>query len=336
VATSKTPMRKIARIAYNSSRWNHPTGEARKSEAPGTYNYENGFGHEDWLFRSDWLLNGWRYGFIQGVNRSRLRNQGPIDLTVYTIEPKKGPRFVANIHNLEFLSDEQAKDAVDSFRKSGWLKIMQNEVKEVDGKAEALGDPQWVKEILNVRFRWDEVDFFPENSFAESNDQWLKNRHRYQLYDFKDVDTERVEKTLRVRLGSQVLPKIRPIFRRGSHGIVYTPEHLKMQAKLLEKLQKVYGKEQVLVEQNFVDATVQTAKEIILYEIKTDLEPKSVIRHALGQILEYAYYPPRKNNLPTRLVIVGRSELKPADKEYLKFLKDECLLQLEYEVITLE
>jgi hypothetical protein len=103
-------MHKLARISYNSSEWRKPTGEAQKYEAPGTYNYQNGFGHEDWLFRSDWLLDGWRYAFIQGVNKARLKylNQ-PIDLTLYTIDSEKRCRFVANVYSLDGWTSCNAK-----------------------------------------------------------------------------------------------------------------------------------------------------------------------------------------------------------------------------------
>lgn len=66
-------MSKITRMAYNSSGWQHPTGDARREEASGTYNSDNGFGHEDWLFRSEWQIEGWRYAFLQGVNKSHAK-----------------------------------------------------------------------------------------------------------------------------------------------------------------------------------------------------------------------------------------------------------------------
>ena len=59
---------------------------------------------------------------------------------------------------------------------------------------------------------------------------------------------------------------------------------------------------------DFVDVRVQTGTEIVLYEIKCDQQPRSVIRHALGSILEYAYHPVRNHQLPVRLCIVGRCE----------------------------
>jgi len=60
-------MSKITRIAYNSAGWRKPTGEASKHESAGSYNQQFGFGHEDWLFRHEWLIDGWRYAFIQGI-----------------------------------------------------------------------------------------------------------------------------------------------------------------------------------------------------------------------------------------------------------------------------
>ena len=46
-------MKRLAGISFNSSDWRRPTDEAREYETPGTYNYKQGFGHEDWLFRSE-------------------------------------------------------------------------------------------------------------------------------------------------------------------------------------------------------------------------------------------------------------------------------------------
>ncbi len=69
----KNMMHKLTRISYNSAHWQKPKGEARELEAPHTYNRAFGFGNEDWLFRSEWLIDGWRYAFLQGVNKGRQK-----------------------------------------------------------------------------------------------------------------------------------------------------------------------------------------------------------------------------------------------------------------------
>src|SRR3546814_3124822 len=72
-----------------------------------------------------------------------------------------------------------------------------------------------------------------------------------------------------------------------------------------------------------------------LYEIKSDLEPRTVIREALGQILEYAFHPRRQHVLPLRLIIVGRCELRAEDGAYLDRLRANFGLPIEYRSVSI-
>ncbi len=326
---------RLARIAYNSSGWQHPTGEAGAQESGETYNAQNNFGHEDWLFRAEWVLDGWRYAFIQGLNKGRESYLGqPLNVTLYTIQPDKRRRLVATIYGLESLGDEQANDALKIFRDKGWLKTMQDEVRAIGGKAEALGAPEWAPNVLNVRFRQDGVDPHPPDTFL-ADDEWLQNRRRYMLYKLERADRTRIEQTHVGRRGTQNAPDTNTLFRRGTKPMSYTPEHARMQTKLLAELQTEYGNEHVWLETDYVDARVETDKELIFFEIKSDLDPRAVIRQALGQILEYAYHPVREGRRPDRLVIVGRTALAAEDSAYLDRLCKEFTLPLSYRVVTL-
>ena len=100
-------------------------------------------------------------------------------------------------------------------------------------------------------------------------------------------------------------------------------------------LSKEYPKAKALREQYFIDVSVQTEQELILFEIKSDLEPRTVIRQALGQILEYAYHPNRSHALPVQLVIVGRRPLTASDADYLKYLTTRFSLPLSYRVVEI-
>ena len=326
---------RLARIAFNSSGWKRPTGEAGEHESGETYNAQNKFGHEDWLFRSEWVLDGWRYAFIQGLNKGRETYLGQsLNVTLYTIQPDKRRRLVSTIYGLESLSVVQAQDALNAFRAKGWLKIMQDEVKTIGGNAEALGAPEWAPNVLNVRFRLTNTELhLPDTFLTES--EWIQNRHRYILYKFEEADRQQIEKSDSGRRGTQEAPEIRQLFRRGTKPIEYAPEHARMQAKLLEELQNEYGKAHVWLEKDFVDACVETDKELIFYEIKSDLDPRAVIRQALGQILEYAFHPARVGRCPDSLVIVGRTELGSDDEIYLKSLCEKFNLPLHYRVVAI-
>lgn len=64
------------------------------------------------------------------------------------------------------------------------------------------------------------------------------------------------------------------------------------------------------------------------YEIKTRNSGLSNIREGLGQILEYALVDKKVN--PNKLIIIGPSELKPFELEYLKKLKSTISIPLEF------
>jgi hypothetical protein len=329
-------MQRITRISYNSSEWQRPTGDARKYEVAGTYNHENGFGHEDWLFRSDWLINGWRYAFLQGVNKSHkklVKEALPVDVTLFTVHPDKKRRYVASIRAVECLSDQQAEDALREFKTRGWLSIMQQEILAVRGNASALGAAKWAKHVLNVRFRLENVTFFPANTFASADDP-VQKLMRYLLYDEAKIGAEARSRANRRNAGSSELPVTKSFKRRAVAEVECTPEHARMQAKLMRELHTEYPEAQVVRERDFIDVSVQTDAELLLFEIKSDLEPRTVIRQALGQILEYAFHPTRHHAQPVRLVIVGRRVLSTMDKAYLRRLQEDFRLPLEYRVVS--
>jgi hypothetical protein len=121
----------LARLSYNSGDWLRPTKDAQANEEEGTYNEEHGYGHEDWLFRYDWMIDGWRHGFVQAVNHSHARLVAlgePFDLTLFTIDDQKRRRYVARIYAVECLSDADADWALAEFKRRGWYQTMLDEI----------------------------------------------------------------------------------------------------------------------------------------------------------------------------------------------------------------
>jgi hypothetical protein len=247
--------RVLARITHNTEDWRKPSKKPAGLESSETYSAKHGFGHEEWLFRTEWQIDGWRYAFIEGFNKSRHAYiGGPLDVTLFT--------------------------------------------------------------------------FLPEND-------WIKKRHRYLLYKFPDPERDELERSVLGRRGSQELPDARPLFRRGTKPVQYDPQHEKMQARLMAELRREYGTKHVIREQDFVDVRVETDEELIFFEIKSDLAPRTVIRRALGQILEYAYQPSRSGRGPDHLVIVGRTALGREDEVYLEQLRNRFKLPIAYRLITI-
>jgi len=330
-------MHKLARISYNSCGWLKPTGDARKYEAPGTYNHEHGFGHEDWLFRAEWQVDGWRYAFIEGVNKSHRRlveAREPVDLTLFTIQPDRRRRYVATIRAVECLDGRQAADALSAFRERGWLGTMLDEIAKAGGNAAALGNAEWAKHVLNVRFRLENLARFDPDEFVLADDPVMR-LNRYTLYDLAAPTQKSSAASPRRRRGEETAPAGHPFLRRATAPVECTPEHARMQAKLLTELRAEFPAARIVREEDFVDVTLGTETELLLFEIKSDLEPRVVIRKALGQLLEYAFHPQREHPLPPRLVIVGRCPLTSTDKRYVEHLRNNFSLPLEYRVVPL-
>lgn len=146
----------VARLAYNSHHWRRPATAAEVQEAGDTYRSENGFGHEDWLFRDEWQLDGWRYAFVQGVNSSRaklLRESTPFNLRLFTMRASGDRRAVAEIRGVECLDDEAAETAVAAYKRLGWLNTMRAEIAAAGGRPAALEETGYAPHMLNLRYR---------------------------------------------------------------------------------------------------------------------------------------------------------------------------------------
>ena len=70
------------------------------------------------------------------------------------------------------------------------------------------------------------------------------------------------------------------------------------------------------------------------YEIKTSTSPRNCLRDALGQLLEYAYWPGAQE--ATRLIICGESPLDDDGNKYLSELKRRFQLPIDYQHIAIE
>lgn len=172
------------RLAYNSQHWRRPATAAEVQEAGDTYRNENGFGHEDWLFRDEWQLDGWRYAFVQGVNNSRarlLREGKPFNLRLFTMPAPGDRRAVAEIRDVECLDDRAAEVAVAAYEELGWLDTMRAEVAAAGGRPEALDETGQASHILNLRYRIDNLSMLDADTPLPPDDP-VHRLKRYGLY----------------------------------------------------------------------------------------------------------------------------------------------------------
>ncbi len=83
-----------------------------------------------------------------------------------------------------------------------------------------------------------------------------------------------------------------------------------------------------------IDLALKLGNEFTYYEIKVGETAQHCIRQAIGQLLEYSYWP--EGRRAARLVIVGEPELKAYERKYLKDLRKEFRLPLYYEQFDMQ
>ena len=79
---------KFCRICWNTAGLQSPTGTA--TDGPDSYYGEHGFGHEEWLFNCDWLIDGYRHGFLQPIGKCFSRYTGHnCSILLYALTPER-------------------------------------------------------------------------------------------------------------------------------------------------------------------------------------------------------------------------------------------------------
>lgn len=113
--------------------------------------------------------------------------------------------------------------------------------------------------------------------------------------------------------------------------------HNVLQKALYDKLVGTYGADNIRTELasgvgTLIDMVVRHVGEFWFYEIKTAHSPRACLRQAIGQLLEYTFWPGAQE--ATRLIVVGESPLDDEGLEYLRTLRERFSLPIEYEQIA--
>jgi len=121
-------------------------------------------------------------------------------------------------------------------------------------------------------------------------------------------------------------------FERSAQTVEKTLRHNQIQSALFEHLQFInrdsVSGEQSTTNGTFIDVAVRQGGKYTYYEIKTGKSPQACIREALGQLLEYSYWPDAQP--ATLLVIVGEPPLDENARAYLETLQKQFSLPVEY------
>lgn len=315
--------RRYCKVCFNENGWVSPTGSAEEGN---TYYSANGFGHEEWLFRYEWCINGMKYGFLQPFTNRLSTWQGKtFALKLYTIH-KGITEFVGTISKVYVPEDDELAATYSKFVENGWLDIMKDEVRAVDGNVDALGG-NVPNLVLNARFDPSDVFLFKRNERPLIPPNSAPNKAiYYNLYHDDDATYEQTTSDpdkLTVKKREEVQYK-----RVAQEGTTVDPVHVRLQNRLYDWLCDRHGAKAVGYEIDNVDLRVTLPNDVTFFEIKTNATAKLCIRNALGQLIEYTSYPAAAR--ANRWIVVGDKKPVERDLTYLKHLRDTFDLRIFY------
>lgn len=328
---------RLARICWNSDGWIKPSGENGKSKLLGTHEKENGFGHEEWLFDTSKLIDGYHYSFLEPIYKHQETFEGKnFHIGLYTINYETKKRYwLGFINNVEVVRTQDAEKIKAKYELDGWYKEMINQLKEVNAKAESINS--WNDgQLFNIRYRPENLKIVNYEPIPE--DHPIYNISRYTFIKSQSIITSfllnEYDNTIFIaRPGEPTGSDENSSHQRAPKMVQVKKKHLEIQKKLLRFLRENFGDDNVTWEFNTesrtqVDIARKDGNHLYFYEIKTYPSLRTSIREAFGQLIEYAHWSERLETID--LIIVTDLPIDDSSKRYISYLRDNYNIPISY------
>jgi hypothetical protein len=341
VKSNKEPPKeaKIARITWNTNKWVKPSGPLGKSSNE-SYEKENGFGHEEWLFDGDKTINGMKYGFLEPINKFSTKYEGHVfDISLYSIDGRsKKTYWITTLKDVEVIKPEESKKVLEHYKEKGWYDEMKSDLNSLNINPTKLD--KWLEEdsslLFNIKFPATQIhDIGEPIPMAESD---IPKISRYILMGILNSTQQKYKDILKqgfsFESGSEGIDSLASKSNRRTEQreIEFPLKHNEIQRKFLKFLQKNYGNtikcECKAYGASRIDITQKTDTGYIFYEIKTYNNIKTSLRESIGQLFEYCFYP--KVQEAEKIVLV--SDIAPSDEViiYIKHIKKYIKIPFSY------
>jgi hypothetical protein len=334
---------KIARICWNSNHWVTPSGREGKSLNEESYEYITGFGHEEWNFGTEKLIDGYVYGFLQQFNtKSPIHVGKRYNIHLYSIQKIKSNEnvkwWLGKVNSIEVISKEESKRICSIYKSNGWYHKMMSDlqINNVDTKAFTETDPEI---LVNIRYKVKDIELLDSPVEMVPNDPAIPSFY-YNLLNFSQapVLSGANDDGFVFRAGHNP-GKTRTFARRLAAVEGKSLLHNEIQTKIFHILEKKYGRGNVGSEnkvgyESKIDLVAKDNDSFIYYEIKISPTAKSAIREAFGQIIEYCCWPDRNN--ATKMIVIS---IQPATKQvttYLNHIRKKFQIPIYYQQYELE
>lgn len=324
---------KLSKICWNTKSWKFPSGSQGKSVSVESYEADSGYGHEEWLFDKSKTVDGYHYAFLQPLNIKTDKHEKHIyNISLFTINNLNKRYFVGEIRNVECINSEESIRVYNIYKTNGWIEKMREDVERVGANYKKFIETP-PKIFFNIRFKFkdvlqsDELIEIAENDVNITTNRYklLPQKSDIILGTYSDSDEDE---------GNKKNPNKRK--RVFNSECEYDPYHDQMQNAIFELLKSSgqYDYKKVQIEKGRVDIKAKTQEDTWHYfELKTD-KAKLSIRKALGQILEYAFFP--DENKAEKLIIVSDEKPDESVIKYLNHIRTLFGLPISYKYFNLE
>lgn len=334
--------KKISRICWNTNNWVKPSGPEGKSRNVNKYGekvfeYEHGFGHEEWLLDTSKNINGWHYSFLQSINNFRSRFGTYIgekfDISLYTINFDTKERYwIGEVRNAKVIDEIESIDTLKKYKSYKWYPEMLDSIKNVEGNYNELHNIEG-KDFFNIKYKIGDVVMLDEPILVDNNDSSISTFHYILINKVSEpILTEKIDGHFNFKPG--INPKKLSTYKKYKKNTkALRLEHNEVQEMLYKYLCSQYGKGSVGTENSTgfgsrVDIVVKEKNKFTFYELKTGSDLLSNVRNAFTQLMEYCYYPNRKN--AHELVIVSLLPINDKVECYLKTIRNSFRIPIFY------
>lgn len=329
---------KVVRICWNTNSWRSPSGPEGKSKNKDSYEDIVGYGHEEWIFDLDKIVDGYHFSFLQAANTGRnVHKNSYLKVYLYSINSATKTRWwIGSIANLQIVPESESERIYQIYKEQGWLDEMIDQVGQAGASSEDLRktDP---KILFTVKFRPSDLRLEePPKEFSASDDSLSATYYNFQPYlglpdflshTFNFVPGHNPGKNEGWRTYEDNSKKIDNLHNQIQNGAYL-------------HLTKSYGNDNVGTEQLTSNGTKidivarESDKGLIFYEVKTSSTVLGCIREAFSQLLEYSYYP--DSNHAKKLVIVSPNKITEEASAYLNNIRERFGIPIYYQAFDVD
>jgi hypothetical protein len=338
-------MKKLCKLVYNEDGWQKPSGISKwdpnlrkKDGIPFEKRY--GYGHEEWLFSPLFNIQGYQYGFIEGLEPRRIGEVTLVDeVHLFTIDLKTKNRiYLGFLKNVEINNFKMPSELIVNAK----LKKIQQQM--IQDLIEVNADPIIIKKYPPkplIRFKLKDINLL-NTPILVKNKSFISKYNRCTPYNFND-DLKKIiagEQTkdngINIISGKAILSEQKTIKNQRKSETSVSVFHKQISNKLSKFLEntkvekiKSLSQERTQIDRKTMDMIIEEKNnELTIFEIKTSLDIRLNIRESIGQLLDYALWLNDRRKI--NICIVSPIKPDPGTLLYLKRLKSNIKLNMSY------